>query len=271
MNTIPINPLLSPEGNLISLEMLRGTLLAAPVPLDAGTVMGSSSVAKQQISVSVAQQLGLGSIFGFSTKVNETVFWMDAMQFADSPCKPSPDNIVSQTRWGYGLRILCRAQSLDASFNLNFDVLGAAVDLGLASVNYEVQTYGLGPAALPAILGGLSLFGALDGRTFHDLNTTVVQNLNKLIEKPPAPLTPRPVAVQLRIPVVMDPVIKARSEVFAMRRLREDMPLTDALAKAAGKFDTAAIRTVYSRVAPGVLENAKPGKEAKAFAKAWMG
>jgi hypothetical protein len=154
---------------------------------------------------------------------------------------------------------------------LSFGVLGAAVDLGLASVSYEVQTFGLGPTALAAVLGGLSQFGALDGQTFHDLNTTVIQNLSKLIEKPPAPLTPRPVAVQLSIPVEIDPVVKARSEVFAMRRLRENMPLADALIKAAGKYDAAAIRAVYNKIASGVPDNSKPGKDAQSFAKEWMG
>ena len=196
---------------------------------------------------------------------------MDAMAFADSSYQHSPQNIVSQTRWGYGLRILCRAQKLDTSFNLSFGVLGAAVDLGLATVSYEVQTIGLGPMALAAVLGGLSQFGALDGQTFHDLNTTVIQNLSKLIAKPSSPLTPRPVAVQLSIPVEMDPVVKARSEVFAMRRLRDNMPLADALIKAAGKYDPAAVRAVYNKIAPGVPDNAKPGKDAQSFAKEWMG
>lgn len=271
MNIIPINPLMSSQGNLVSLEMLRGNLLAAPVPLDAGTAVGSVSVATQQISVSAAGKLGLGSIFGLSVTVNEAGFWMDAMAFADSPYQPNANDIVSQTRWGYGLRILCRAQKLDTSFNLSFGVLGAAVDLGLASVSYEVQTIGLGPTALSAVLGGLSQFGALDGQTFHDLNTTVIQNLSKLIANPPAPLTPRPVAVQLSIPVEIDPVVKARSEVFAMRRLRNDMSLADALVRAAGKYDAALIRAVYIKVAPGVPENANPGKDAQSFAKEWMG
>ena len=66
MNTIPISPLISPQGNLVSLELLRGNLLAAPVQLDSGTALGNVSVATQQISVSAAGKLGLGSIFGVS-------------------------------------------------------------------------------------------------------------------------------------------------------------------------------------------------------------
>jgi hypothetical protein len=271
MNLLPVSPLLSPDGNLVSLVALRGALNAAPVALDAGAAIGNVAVSTEQISVSVGAKLGVGSIFASSIQANETGFWMDAMEFADSAIKQDATNIVSQTRWGYGLRILCRAQQLDASFKLNFAVLGAAVDLGLATVSYEVQTIGLGPTALAAILDGLSQFGALNGDTFHDLNSTVIQNLSKIIANPPAVLTPRPIAVQLNIPVELDPVVKARSEVFAMRRLRDGMSLTDALARAGAKYDTGAIRAVYQKVAPGVADNAAPGPDAEAFAKQWMG
>jgi hypothetical protein len=123
MNIIPINPLISPQGNLVSLEMLRGNLLAAPIPLDAGTAVGNVSVARQQISVSAAGKLGLGSIFGLSVTVNEAGFWMDAMGFADSPYQPNPNNIVSQTRWGYGLRIL--VPGAETRHEFQFELRGA--------------------------------------------------------------------------------------------------------------------------------------------------
>lgn len=271
MNLLPVSPLVSPDGNLVSLSELRGTLNAAPVALDAGTAVGNIAVSTQEISVSVAGKLTIGSIFGSSVQANEEGFWMDAMQFGDSATKQDTNNVVSQTRWGYGLRVLCRAQKLDTSFNLNFAILGAAVDLGLATVSYEVQTIGLGPTALGAILDGLSQFGALTGDTFNDLKTTVIQNLNKIIAHPPVELVPRPIAVQLKIPVALDPVVKARSEVFAMRRLRDNMSLVDALSRARGRYDAGAIRAVYQKVARGVADNVKPGATAQDFADQWMG
>ncbi len=75
---------------------------------------------------------------------------------------------------------------------------------------------------------------------------------------PPGALTPRPIAVQLNTPVGLDPIVKARSEVFAVRRLRDGMSLTNALARAGGKYDTTAIRAVYQKVAPGVADDAAP-------------
>src|SRR5262249_31339246 len=146
--------------------------------------IGSVTVSTQQISISVAAKLGIGSIFTSSGQGNEAGFWLDAMAFADSAVAPTPQNIVSQTRWGYGLRILFHARQLNTSFNLNFAVLGAGVEYGFVDASYEVQTIGLGPMALATILDGLSQFGTLRGDTFHDLNTTVIQNVSKLISNP---------------------------------------------------------------------------------------
>jgi hypothetical protein len=271
MNILPISALSTADGNLVSLSALRGTLSATPVPLDPDTAIGNFKVSTQQISVSVAAKVGIGSIFGSSVQANETGFWMDATQFADSGLRQDPNNIVTQTSWGYGLRILCRAQQLNASFNLNFALLGAAADLGLATVSYEIQTIGLGASALGAVLGGISQFGALNGETLHQLNTTVIQNVKKVIAAPPTALTPRPISVQLNIPVESDPIKKARSEVFAMRRIRDGMSSNGAVMRAGGKYDVNAVQAVYQQVAPGIGPNDSPDEQAQRFAKDWMG
>ena len=275
MYVLPVNPLQSSDGNIVSLSELRGNLTAMPVALDQGTVIGSFAVLIEELSVSVAAQLGVGSIFTASVQANEAGFWMDAMQFADSDFRQFPNNvitdIVSQTRWGYGLRILCRADQIDPSLNLSFGVLGAAADLGLANVSYEVQTIGLGPSALAAVLDGVSQFGALNSDTLRSLTTTVIENVKEIIANPSAPLTPRPIAVQLNIPVGLDPVLKARSEVFAMRRLRDGMSLTNALTRAGDDHDASAIRGLYQVIDPGIADNDPPTAEAQKFAKQWLG
>jgi hypothetical protein len=271
VNQIPISSLVTKEGDLVSLAALRGALRALPIPLDPGTSAGSLTVYRQDLSISVAAKVGVGSIFASSVQANECGFWLDAMAFADSANISSPDNIVRQTRWGYGLRIMFRARQLDSSFKLNIAVLGAALDFGLASACYEVQTIGLGPTALAAVLGGISQFGTLRGDTFHDLNSTVIQNVRKLIADNPNMLDPRPFSVQLSIPIELDPILKAQSEVFAMRRIREGSSIKDTLARAAGRYDVDAIRAVYQKVAPGLQEMDRPPDSARAFAKEWMG
>jgi len=271
MNWIPINSLITDDGDLVSLAALRGTLRAQPIQLDAGTTIGNVRVSRQDLSISVAGKLGVGSIFATSVQGNEFGFWLDAMASADSAPVSKPENIVSQARWGYGLRILFRARQLDTSVKLNFAILGAAVELGLATASYEVQTIGLGPTALGAILDGISQFGTLRGDTYHDLNTSVINNISKLIKDHADELAPRPIAVQLRIPVEQDPIPKAHTELFAVRRIRGGMSIRDALIRAAGNYDENVIRAVYRKFAPGLQDTQTPPESAKEKAKQWLG
>jgi hypothetical protein len=231
------------------------------------------SLGGQQISVSLAASLGVGTIFAGSIKASESGFWLDAIAYADSATTPTVDNIVNKTRWGYGLRILFRAQQLDARFNLTFATIGAGVQLGLASASYEVQTIGLGPQALVAILGGLSQFGTLNGDTFHELNTTVIKNLSALIATPGNAFDARPLEVQVQFALELDPVLKARWEVFAMRRIRAGSNLNDALARAGtiGAMTSATIRTVYQEVAGNIPDAQQPPKSAQDQATTWLG
>lgn len=271
MNILPINPLRTADGDLVSLAALRGTLRAKPIDLDPDTTVGNVSLERQDLSISLGAKLGVGSIFASSVQANELGFWLDAMAFADSAFGTDPQNIVNQTRWGYGLRIMFRARQLSTSVNLNFALIGAAIDYGLASASYEVQTVGLGPMALGAVLNGLSQFGTLRGDTFHELNTTVINNLSKHIEENSGELTPRPIAVQLRIPVEQDPIPKARAEVFAMRRIRDGSSIKEALERASGRYDENVIRLVYKTLAPGLKDTDTPPNGAKTKAKEWLG
>ncbi len=273
MTLIPVNPLRTDDGDLVSLTTLRGKLRAQPIPLDNPNEIQNVIVAggASNISVSLATNLGVGTIFTGTAKASEFGYWLDAVASADSATKPTDANIVNKTRWGYGLRIMFRVQQLDASASLNFATIGANVQLGLLSASYEVQTLGLGPLALTAILDGISQFGTINRDTFADLNTTVIDNVKKVIADPQAILTVRPLAVQVNFPVEQNPIDKAQSEVFAMRRIREGTDLKDALAKAGLNRSVDDIRAVYLKVAGNIPEDQKPPQSARDFAKAWLG
>jgi hypothetical protein len=167
--------------------------------------------------------------------------------------------------------MMFRAQQLDASFKLMFATIGAGVQLGLASASYEVQTLGMGPLALTAILGGLSEFGTLNGDTFHELNTSVISNLSDLIAQHGKEFDVRPLAIQVKIPLELDPIVKARSEIFAMCRIREGTNLKDALAQAGFSRSPGAIRAIYQKVVGNIPDTQPPPQSARAAAKSWLG
>ena len=161
MDFIPVNPLRTPGGDLVSLVRVLGVGKASPIALDAGKKLNNTKVSAQDISVSLAAKLGIGSIFSGSVSYNDHGYYLDAMAFSDQYQERSgPDATVYATRWGVGLRILLRVQALQANLSLNYAVIGAAVQLGYARASYEVQTYGMGAAALSIVLGGLADVGA---------------------------------------------------------------------------------------------------------------
>jgi hypothetical protein len=140
----------------------------------------------------------------------------------------------------------------------------------LASADYEVQTIGLGPKALIAILGGLSQFGTLDGNTFHDLNSKVLSNLSDLIANDGATFVARPLAVQVTKALELDSIVKAKSEIFAMRRIKDRLSLTVALQRAGVDYDQDAITAVYKDVAGDIPPDQQPSKQAGDFAAAFL-
>jgi hypothetical protein len=272
MNFIPVSPLRTAAGDLVSLDAFRKNLRAAPIDLDAGATISNVVVSfgGQEISASLAATLGVGTVFTGSVKANEYAYWLDAFAFADSRTTPSTDNLVIKTRWGYGLRIVFRARKLDASATLSYSILGAQVQFGVASADYEVQTIGLGPGALVAILGGLSQFGTLNGDTFHDLNTIVIDKLRGVISAPGSSFTARPLAVQVSTVLEIDSVVKAKAEIFAMRRIASKLSLNDALQKAGALYDADTIKAVYKAEVGDVSPDQKPSDSARDAASAWL-
>ena len=143
---------------------------------------------------------------------------------------------------------------------------------GKLLASYEIQTLGLGPQALPAILDGLSQFGELTPDTIRDLNGKVVTNLSALLESPPAGgFTARSLAVQASIPSIFDPIIKAKDEVFAMRRIRAGKFLDDAIQQAGANPNPDVIKAVYSSIAGNIASNAPPSTSGQNAAKGWLG
>ena len=126
--------------------------------------------------------------------------------------------------------------------------------------------------ALPAILDGLNQFGELTADTIRDLNGKVLTNLSALLEAPPTGgFTPRLLAVKVAIPTVFDPIIKARDEVFAMRRIRAGSTLNVAIQQAGNNHSADVIKAVYASVLGNQHPDMVPPNSVVTFAKAWMG
>lgn len=269
---LPINPTRTSKGAWVSLAKVFGENNARPVPLDPADnpLTSSFTLVDSEISLSVAGKLAVGSIFGGTLGYDEHAFYLDAAAYTEKYAEPAGPQGILGTRWGVGLRVLLRVKKVKTDLSLAFGMVGAAVQLGYASAQYEIQGIGIGIDGLQIVLGELGGRGDFNSETYYKINDAVLSKLANYIKTNAANLKPQPFAVQLIQPIDLDPIVAARPIVFAMRRVREGSSLNDALSRAAGKYDEAEIKTVYAKLNPGAGPDDKPSKDSRSQADNWL-
>jgi hypothetical protein len=223
-------------------------------------------VSNQQVSVTLAGNIGLGTIFDASATSNEVGYWLEALAYTDQfEQLPPSDGEVVANRFGVGLRIMFRVQVQDSNANLNFAFLGASLDTHYATANYEVQGFGLGVAALPTILDGLNTTGTLTGDSLYELNTTVLTKLTEYIKQNADTLQPQRVAALISTPQPGNSLDVSQAVLYAKRQVSQGSNLQTAL-EGSGDLDSATIRLVYSDALktsdPSDVPNAIQGQSA---------
>lgn len=203
-------------------------------------------VSNQEIDVSLAGNLGLGTIFNASASANEVGYWLEAMAYTDQfEQLPPADGEIVANRFGAGLRVMFRVQVLDATANLNIAFLGASLDANYATASYEVDGFGLGPGALVTILAGLNSSGTLTGDALYKLNTTILSTLTDYIKQHVDDLQPQRVAALVSTPKAGDSLDTSHAVLYAKRQISSGHTLQTALDDA-GDLDRATINLVYS-------------------------
>jgi hypothetical protein len=249
---------------------------AGPAPTEtlAATAVQDTRVSNQEISVSFAGSLNLGAIFNGAVSTNEVGYWLDAMAYSDRYEEtPASNGLVIANRFGFGLRVLFRVRKLDPKVNLNYGLLGAAIDAGFARGSYEIDGLGFGEhagEALAEILDGISASDTtLSGDTFYKLNKSILKNLVTYIKANLGTMQPTRVAALVRSVLDEDSLDISHAILFAMRQIRSGKSLQDALA-AAGDLDSAVIRLTYANVLGDVPDTAKPTNDNKHTADEWL-
>lgn len=265
---IPINPARLDSGAWVSLAKLIGEDKAHPIPLAPSQSMSSFVVIASDISVSLAAKLAIGSIFSGSLNYGDRAFYLDATMFADKYAE-IPGNTVVGTRWGVGVRVLLHVTDIKGSIGVGLGPISAAVELGQAKALYEIDGMGI-EGGMDIVLSELQNFGNFDMQTYFKIASAVIPKLGQYMRENPSKLKPVPFQVQLIQPLAIDPIVAARSVLFAMHCLSDGRSLNDALAKAATKFETEEIRTVYMKLAPNTPANERPPQSARDAANEWL-
>lgn len=266
---LPINPSRTPSGAWVSLAKVVGEAQAKPVALPPNEPMTAFSVVATQIDLSLAAKLGIGSIFAGTLNYNDRAFYLDASAYTDRYAE-TPGAFVFGTRWGVGLRVLLHVSEIKAGLSLNFGLVGAAVQLGLAKALYEIDGIGIGIDGMQVVLGEIHTVGNFSDETYYKINDSVIPKLAEYLKKHEDKLTPQPYQVQVIQPFDIDPISAAKPILFSMHRLHDGCTLNEAFAKAAGKYDKGEIKSVYDKLAPGLAPNDEPPDNAREVAGQWL-
>ena len=246
----------------------------APSVVIAPAAVEDTRVSNQEISVTLAGNLNLGAIFTGSVSGNEVGYWLDAMAYSDRYEEtPLPNGLVLASRFGFGLRVMFRVRKLNPKANLNYGLIGAAIDAGFAQASYEIDAIGFGAQAAQAlsmILDGIAGSGpSLTSDTFYKLNSSILKNLVTYIKANLATLQPMRVAALVRSLLDADSLDTSHALLFAMRQISNGKTLQDVLA-AAGDMDSSAIRLAYANVMGDVSDTTRPSRPDRHKADEWL-
>lgn len=271
MDVLPVNPLRTTSGALVSLlDALGSAAAATPVPLaDSADPFANFQIVSDSLSLSAAATLGVGTIFKGQLSASEQAFYFDAMTYTDAFVDQgtNTDNQIVGTRWGVGLRILLRVERLDASASLNFGLVGAAVELGQARARYEILGPGLG-RAFSDVLDDLPGIGSFDYATYLKLNGPIQKKVAAFIRNNRDQLVPQPVGVSLARS--LDPVVSARGVYFAMNGLAGRLSLADTLRSLEPGVDRGTLERAYAAIAGPIPRDERPSRQAQDSARDWL-
>lgn len=241
---------------------------AAPLPIQ------DTRVSNQQIDVTLAGNLNIGSIFTGSVSASDVGYWLDAMAYSDQYEQAAgPNGLVLGNRFGYGLRVMFRVRQLSPKASLNYGLIGASVDAGFAQASYEIDALGFGAnanQALATILDGVASAGtSLTGDTFYKLNSSILKNLVAYIKANQATMQPVRVATLVTAALRGDSLDSSHAVLFAVRQIRAGKSLQDAL-DSAGDLDSTAIRLAYANIMGDASPTTAPSSANSNAADQWL-
>ncbi|HKX87300.1 MAG TPA: hypothetical protein VJL37_11560 [Flavobacterium sp.] len=252
----PINPLLKENGAFYSLSFEKEADVLKPVALTADDqTFSQSEVFQRSINLQTAADLGVvvGSVNG---NFKSFCFSYEAMMFTDKIVSTPIGGKIYGTRWGAGLRVILNVTDLKTSADFKFGALAASAELGLAKVEYRINTIGFNSPEIFKLLPGPGEFNFDTYNKILEAAEMVKKYMSENVDK----LTPQPFQVYMSSEVNNDVYVSSRSVIYAARCVSNRETLAEALSKSNGKYNSDLIRGFYTKM--GILdENSKPSRD----------
>jgi hypothetical protein len=254
----PISPERDPDGGLRAIRELFGPRVqATPIPLSdealaAGRVKMSMSYTRMSQAVAASLSVGkyVDTNVNFHKEIHVFDFAVGCFESFDEATLPV-GQIITATFWGMSLRVLFRARSLDAKAKIDFNAgpvgVAAAVELGHASVEFQVDAICSDPLVFASVLEGVPLTGKFDIQAYARFSQKLADaQLAMLRSARSNPGKLLPIGVLLSDNADERNFLdEAKSIRWALGQIAAGRALDSALAKLASGVDKAVVEETY--------------------------
>lgn len=226
-------------------------------------------LAFRSMSMKAAADIKASSIFSSTFGAQGLAFTLDAIADYGTPTEQEINGTRYEKRRGVGVRIALRMTEIKGRAAFTFAAVAAQAELGRAKVHYRVEGIGLDTATIAALLD-VPIEQSFSAQTYLKIQA-VIGKLAKHLKDPA--LEPGEYSVPLPPPSDLGDASRARTVNYAMAKIAQRVPLTDALhlAEHVHGLDAGGISVVYATyVGDQVDDEGAPKVSLAVGARHWL-
>ncbi|AXY73752.1 hypothetical protein D3H65_07075 [Paraflavitalea soli] len=221
-----------------------------------------------EVSTDFSSSLKLASIADTSGKFNTITITRNISMYMDVHDNPAPGSKVVETRYGVGLRLSLRISGIEFGTKINYATIGAASEMGHASVEYEIVGMGFSDAAMLKDFPGPQ---DINQDTMTQINTAFNTLKNKLFTMDVSAFQPQPYMIRVNEPEKVDNTLAAQGFVFSMRQIADRNRLGEAIQQATALgIKKQYVLDTYKKQCNITDEDDKPSPGQKKDARKWL-
>jgi hypothetical protein len=267
--SIPVNPLLDANGGFASLKNFSD-LPIKPNPFEGVDAARNEFGNEYKLNNSVSSKLEVAAIGGIEAQFGTTTFVHDSIIYRLSRgAIQGGSNLVKGTWWGYGIRVKIVIKNVQFGVKAGWSGIAAAVQLGYADAEFEIESIGITDSAL---------FGLLPEPT--DLNVSTFDEILDVGNKfraaahtaDPTGVIYKPLRILVEPSMIgVDPLADDRHLIFTYQKISERTRLKDARENARElNLNPDVVSKMYKDVFQISDLNEKPSGDNKEIAKNWL-
>ena len=181
-----------------------------------------------ETSADFSSELKIAAIADISGEFNSIVITRDIAKFVDVSDNRPVNSQVIETRYGVGIRLMIKLSNIEFGTDVSFGVVGAASELNLANVEYEISGIGFADTSILDVLPGPQ---NITQDTVSSLMSTFDDIKNKISAMNVDDFVPQAFQIRVNEPENVDPLLDAQAKVFAVRQIRDRKRLNESLRK----------------------------------------